>query len=250
MDVWSPVPRPEPVHASPWAKRLLLTLVVLFTVAAALPPLWCALFAVVPLTGTPQLLIRVISGQPVNRIPVPLEKISPALILATIAAEDQRFCTHDGFDFAAIKKAQEENADRAVIRGASTLTQQTAKNALLWPARSWLRKGYEAYVTVFMNALWSKRLIIETYLNLAEWGPGIYGAEAAAHYDFGATAATLTPEQAALLAAVLPDPIHWKANPPGPYVKGRAETLLARMEAVRNEGLAACVLGTNGTPPH
>ena len=172
-----------------------------------------------------------------------LDDISPRLVEAVIAAEDARFCSHAGFDMRAIEKALENNARGRRVRGGSTLSQQTAKNVFLWSDRNLLRKGLEAGYTVLIEAFWSKRRIAEVYLNVAEWAPGVYGAEAAAQHWFGKSAADLTAREAARLAAILPSPRRYKAAAPGPYVRRRASRIQAAMGTVRTDGLAACVLG-------
>ncbi|RZJ76599.1 MAG: monofunctional biosynthetic peptidoglycan transglycosylase, partial [Brevundimonas sp.] len=126
--------------------------------------------------------------------------------------------------------------------GGSTISQQTAKNVFLWPGRDWVRKGLEAGYTVLMETIWGKRRIMETYLNVAEMAPGVYGAEAASRRWFGKSARDLTPQQAARIAAILPSPRRYKAAQPGPYVRRRAARIAASARVVRNEGLAACVL--------
>ena len=173
---------------------------------------------------------------------VSLDEISPHLVTAVIAAEDTRFCLHNGIDFEAIDEAIEEAENGGRLRGASTISQQTAKNAFLWSGRSWLRKGAEAWMTFVIETLWPKRRIMEMYLNIAEWGDGHFGAEAAAQKRFGKSAKDLTRHEAALLAAVLPNPHKWRVDPPGPYVRGRASTLRSRMSQVQRDALDACVL--------
>lgn len=212
---------------------------------ALLPPFAVAFFAVVPVPFTPLMVLRMIEGQGLVRVPVPLDDISPLLIDAVIASEDARFCLHRGFDWKAIRAASAANAKAANLRGASTISMQTAKNVFLWPERSWLRKGFEAYTTFFLEHLWSKRRILETYLNVIEWGPGIYGAQAAARYHFATTAGQLTREQAARLAVLLPNP-HAYA-PDDAYVTGRANTIMRRMGEVRNQGLDKCVRGKSAS---
>ncbi|MCW8126608.1 monofunctional biosynthetic peptidoglycan transglycosylase [Microbulbifer halophilus] len=150
----------------------------------------------------------------------PLEKISPHLQMAVIAAEDQKFPRHHGFDFASLKKALEENRKRP--RGASTITQQTAKNLFLWNGRSYLRKGLEAWFTLLMELLWPKERILEIYLNIAEFGEGVYGAQAAAKNFFGIHAIHIDRWQAGLMAAVLPNPRRMSARAPSRYVRSRA----------------------------
>ena len=171
-----------------------------------------------------------------------LDDISPRLVEAVIAAEDARFCEHRGFDFEAIEKALDSNARGRKVRGGSTISQQTAKNVFLWPGRDWIRKGLEAGYTVLIETLWGKRRIMEVYLNVAEWAPGVYGAEAAARRWYGKSAADLTTREAARLAAILPSPRRYKAASPSPYVRRRAGRVQAAMGTVRDQGLAACVL--------
>ncbi len=170
-----------------------------------------------------------------------LEDISPRLVAAVIAAEDARFCAHKGFDFEAIEEALRANEQGRRMRGGSTISQQTAKNVFLWPGRDWLRKGLEAGYTVLIETVWGKRRIMEVYLNVAEMGPGVYGAEAAARHWFGKSASDLSSREAARLAAILPSPRRYNAGSPGPYVRRRASRVQAAASTVRNEGLAACV---------
>jgi monofunctional biosynthetic peptidoglycan transglycosylase len=173
---------------------------------------------------------------------VPIEQISPHLIYAVIAAEDSRFCQHIGIDFDALNVALEDNKSGGRRRGGSTLTQQTAKNVFLWNGGGYARKAVEAWFALYIDTVWSKRRIMEVYLNIAEWGDGIFGAEAAAQARFGKPASDLTPREAALLAAVLPSPNKWRVNPPGSYVQGRASTLQQRARVVSQERLASCVM--------
>jgi monofunctional biosynthetic peptidoglycan transglycosylase len=162
---------------------------------------------------------------------------------SVIGAEDQNFCSHHGFDWAALNQVLDEHGrhpDRP-MRGASTLTQQTARTLFLAPTRSWIRKGAEAWLTVLIEALWPKKRILEAYLNLVDWGHGNFGAEAAARAYFHTSAARLTRGQAARLAAILPDPSKWNAAAPGPYVTERARVLLGQAAVVTRDGLDACV---------
>jgi monofunctional biosynthetic peptidoglycan transglycosylase len=167
--------------------------------------------------------------QPVQYRWVPAAQIPETLRLAAIAAEDQKFRTHWGFDFIAIAEALEHNEKSTKKRGASTITQQTAKNLFLWPSRSWVRKGLEVTFTLLLEGLWSKDRILEVYLNVAEFGPGIYGAGAAAQAFFHKPAAEMTPAESALLAAVLPNPRKWRADHPGPYLESRVDWILAQI---------------------
>lgn len=161
---------------------------------------------------------------------VPLQQISPALWLAVLASEDQRFLQHWGFDVQAIEDAVEDRLEGRSTRGASTLSQQLAKNLFLWPGQSWLRKGLEVYFTLLIEALWPKRRILEVYLNVAEFGDGIYGAEAAARTFWGKPAASLSPHEAALLAAVLPNPKVRRAPSPSPKVKKKVDWIEEQAE--------------------
>lgn len=173
---------------------------------------------------------------------VDLKNISPHLVRAVIASEDQNFCTHNGFDMKEIQKAMQAAENGGDLRGASTISQQTAKNVFLWNGGGWMRKGAEAYFTVLAEWMWSKPRIMEIYLNVAEWGDGIYGAEQAAQERFGVSAKDLTPRQAAALAAVLPSPNRWKID--GNYATGRRNTKIqALMGMVRRDGLDKCVVG-------
>ena len=170
-----------------------------------------------------------------------LNDISPNLVYSAIGAEDAQFCSHNGFDFVAIQKALDYNDEGGKVRGGSTICQQTAKNVFLWPSRDWVRKGLEAGYTVLIEGVWGKRRIMETYLNVAEWAPGVYGAEAASRHWFGVSARDLSPQQAARLAAILPSPRRYDAARPGPYVRRRAARIQAAARTVRAQGLATCV---------
>lgn len=152
----------------------------------------------------------------------PMAEVSPNLPIALVAAEDQKFLQHHGFDVEAIQDALADAEDGARLRGASTISQQVAKNLFLWNGRSYLRKGLEAYFTVLIEALWSKHRILEVYLNIAEFGDGTYGAAAASNRYFRATPEKLSPHQSALLAAVLPNPRKFRVDQPSAYVKRRA----------------------------
>ncbi|MDH5298523.1 MAG: monofunctional biosynthetic peptidoglycan transglycosylase [Desulfobulbaceae bacterium] len=160
---------------------------------------------------------------------VSLEKMSPRVAIAVVASEDQRFPDHFGFDFEAMRRAWEENQHRKKIRGGSTISQQVAKNLFLWPGRSLVRKGMEAYFTLLLEGLWPKQRILEVYLNVAEFGPGIFGVKAASDAFFHKPPARLTPREAALLAAVLPNPKKLKVGKPSRYVKGRVQHIRKQM---------------------
>lgn len=158
-----------------------------------------------------------------------LDEVSTQLPLAVIASEDQRFPEHRGFDMKAIEKAIESNERGGRVRGGSTISQQTAKNLFLWSGRSWLRKGIEAWYTVLIETLWPKTRIIEVYVNVAEFGDGVYGAQAAAATYFFTDAARLSAAQAARLAAVLPSPRRYSVARPGPYVQRRTHAIQRQM---------------------
>ncbi len=189
------------------------------------------LYRFVPVPITPLMLIRMVQGEPLQHRWVPYREISPALPHALIASEDNLFCDEKfGFDFAAMRGQLDAWEDGKRPRGASTITMQTAKNLLLWPGRDLVRKAIEAWFTPQIALLWPKRRILEVYLNIVEFGPGIYGAEAAAQHYFRKPAADLSPREAALLISVLPRPLVWVASPPGPYVRSHAGEIERRIE--------------------
>ena len=194
-------------------------------------------FRFVPVPLTPLMLLRAVEHARDDRTGVSIEKgwvtidaISPHLQRAVVCAEDQKFFDHRGFDVEAIRAAIRHNRRSDRTRGASTITQQTAKNVFLWDGRNWLRKGLEAYFTVLLELLWSKERILTVYLNVIEFGDGVYGAEAAARRYFGVSAADLGREQSALLAAVLPNPRARSVTDPSPYVRSRQRWVLRQME--------------------
>lgn len=194
--------------------------------------LWVLLYKFVPVPYSPLMAIRSAEGDSNYEIRhkwVPINEISPYLQLAVICAEDQTFLSHSGFDKEAIKKAMESNEKGKKLRGGSTISQQTAKNAFLWPARTWLRKGLEAYFTLLIETLWSKERILEVYLNSIEMGPGVFGAEAASQYWFHKSVKNLNTQNAAAIAAILPSPQRYSANPPGAYVAKRTQWILKQM---------------------
>ena len=167
--------------------------------------------------------------QPVDYRWVPMAQIAPVAGHAVIAAEDQKFPVHDGFDREAIEKAIEHNKRSKRRRGASTISQQTAKNLFLWSGGGYFRKGIEAGYTVLLEKLWGKERILEVYLNVAEFGPGLYGVEAASQRYFGKPASKLTANDAARLASVLPSPRRWSVGKPGPYVQRRVQWVMGQM---------------------
>ncbi|MFC5390595.1 monofunctional biosynthetic peptidoglycan transglycosylase [Brevundimonas bullata] len=224
-------------------RRPLLTLLLIL---ALIPIGGVVLHRFVPPLFTILMIQQAAAGQGMDYRWRSLDHISPRLVEAVIAAEDARFCQHHGFDVEAIQKAMEAN-ERAEQRGsdkrrgASTISQQTAKNVFLWPSRDWVRKGLEVGYTGLIEAVWGKRRIMEMYLNVAEWAPGVYGAEAASRHWFNKSAENLTAREAARLAAILPSPRRYRAADPGPYVRRRASRIQAAMGTVRQQGLDACV---------
>ena len=230
---------PPPPRRRRWGWRLALALAI---VGLALPTGATLVYRFVPPPITILMVQRLAQGYGLHKAWRSLPAIAPSLPQAVIAAEDAQFCSHYGFDFEAIRAAlaaNERDPDR--IRGGSTISQQTAKNVFLWPARDYVRKGLEAYFTVLIEGLWGKRRILEVYLNVVEWGPGTYGAEAAAQRYFHVPAARLNSVQSARLAAILPSPLRWKAVAPGPYVARRSRRIGAAAVTVREEDLAACI---------
>jgi monofunctional biosynthetic peptidoglycan transglycosylase len=194
------------------------------------------LFRFVPVYVTPLMLIRSVEqlsdGKKLQLKHnwVSIAAISKNLPLAVVCSEDQNFMNHFGFDFKAIERSVEtSNKGTKRLRGASTISQQTAKNVFLWPDRSWLRKGLEVYFTVLIEILWSKERILEVYLNSIEMGNGIYGAEAASRFYFKKSAKNLSRTQAAAIAAVLPNPREYRANPPSPYIQSRIGWIVGQM---------------------
>lgn len=204
-----------------------------------LPYLFTPLYAVVNPVST-AMLWRRLSGARVERHFVPITRISPALPLAVIIAEDGRFCSHHGVDFAEIRDAIAEADDIDEMRGGSTITQQVAKNLFLWSGRSLVRKALEFPLALWIDLVLSKRRVLEIYLNIAEWGPnGEFGIEAGAQRAFGKSARDLSRSQAALMAAVLPNPVERNARQPGPGLRRLAGLYDAR--AARAPTAAACV---------
>ena len=172
----------------------------------------------------------------VEREWVPMERIAPVMAQSAVAAEDANFCLHWGFDMGAIRDALDDGA----VRGASTISQQTVKNVYLWQQRSWLRKAIEAVMTPTVELFWSKRRILEVYLNVAEFGEGVFGVEAAARHWFGVSAAEMSPTQAARLAAVLPAPKTRDAADPSPWLRSRAASIRDGAATIAADGRAAC----------
>lgn len=218
--------------------RFILKLILWFLVVSILSVI---LFRFVPVPVTPLMIVRCIEQKSDGKDMrlkhdwVPLEEIHERLQLAVVCSEDQNYLKHSGFDWGAIQKAMKQNKKGKRIRGGSTITQQTAKNVFLWQGRSYLRKGFEAYFTFLIELFWSKERIMEVYLNSIEMGDGIYGAEAASQFWFKKSAKKLSKDEAAAIAAILPNPRKYVANPAGPYVQGRKNWIKKQMNFWGNE---------------
>lgn len=211
--------------------RLLLTLFIITI-------LWVAVYAFVPVPGTPLMLARYFGEDvPINHTWTPLEEITPDMQLAVIAAEDNRFVLHNGFDWEEIEKARKEAEKGKKLRGASTISQQTAKNVFLWHGRSWVRKGLEAYFTTLIELIWGKERIMEVYLNSIETGEGLYGIHAVAEANFGKKPSELTREECALIAATLPNPRRYSSKKPGKYIQKRKRAIMKNMNYIQHNNL-------------
>lgn len=224
------------------ALNLLLKAAIAIGVLIAASVLWVLVYRFIDPPTTFLMTATSLSGTQVRHRDVPIEAIAPALWESVIAAEDQLFCEHVGFDLKQIDKAVKEARNGGRKRGASTISQQTAKNAFLWPGRNFVRKGLEAYFTLLIEGLWPKRRIMEVYLNIVEFGPGIFGAQAASQRFFGKPARDISSYEAALLASVLPNPKRLKAHAPGPYLQVRAAEVEGLAGAMRAKGQTRCVL--------
>jgi len=194
------------------------------------PTVLLLIYRFLPVPITPLMVIRLAEGEGLRRQWVSLDAVAPVLPQAVVAAEDNRFCEHAGFDWQELGGQIDALLAGERARGASTITMQTAKNLFLWPGRDFVRKALEAWLTPQIELLWPKRRIVEVYLNVAELGPGIYGAEAAAQTHFGKPASALTRQEAALLAAILPNPRAWSPGRPTSYLQGRARTIRTRID--------------------
>ncbi len=231
------MPVPVPLRRS-------LRAVAIFAVALLLAPYVLTLVYAVAEPSSTVMLWRRLTGQRVERAYVPIGRISPALTLAVVIAEDGRFCAHHGIDMTEIHNALSEGDDLDDLRGASTITQQLAKNLFLWPGHSFVRKALELPLALWIDLTLSNRRILELYLNIAEWGPdGEFGAEAAARRAFGKSAQRLTAYEAALLAASLPNPVTRNARAPGPGLRRLAGLYVSR--AARAQQADDCVWRTH-----
>jgi monofunctional glycosyltransferase len=221
------------------AFRVLRWLIAAVVAVLLLPYLLTPLYRVIDPVSTLMLARRVV-GKRVERISVPLERIAPVLVRSVVASEDGRFCSHHGIDWTELQAALDDADDITEARGGSTITQQTAKNLFLWPGRSLIRKGLEFPLALWIDFVLPKRRIMEIYLNIAEWGPnGEFGVEAAARYAFNKPAAQLSPGEAALLTAMLPNPKRRSAKAPRPGVRRVAGIIQAR--AARSGGIDGCL---------
>lgn len=230
--------RRSPRQKRPVYRRLLRRLALALVALLSLPVALTGLYRVVPPPATPLMAIRMFEGEGAARAWVPLDALPAAIPLAVLAAEDNRFCQHHGFDWAAIGDAIDEARDGDRLRGASTISMQLSRNLFLWPGGGWPRKALEALWTPAIELLLGKRRIIELYLNVAETGRGTFGVEAAARRYYGKRAAALSAREAAGIAAILPNPRNW--SPANGYAAARVPVLLRRMRDVAP--LATCVL--------
>ncbi|WP_417616167.1 monofunctional biosynthetic peptidoglycan transglycosylase [Parasphingorhabdus sp.] len=215
--------------------RFLLKLVVYFLLITVA---WVGIYAIVP---PPITVTMILDENGITKDWTSFSDISPNMVRAVIAAEDGKFCSHDGFDTEAIQKAIERNAQGGRIRGGSTISQQVAKNAFLWQGGGFFRKGLEAYFTFLIETIWSKHRIMEVYLNIAETGIGTYGVQAGAQRYFNKDAKDLTGIEAARIAAALPAPKRRAVNGASGFTRRYGNTIAARINVVRNEKLDSCI---------
>jgi monofunctional glycosyltransferase len=196
---------------------------------------WVLIYRFVPPPLTYLTVRDEFAGAKVQKDWTSLDDMTANIAYAAIAAEDKNFCSHHGFDFDAIKQARRANAKGKPLRGASTISQQVAKNAFLWPQRSYVRKGLEAYFTVLIEVLWPKRRIMEVYLNIAEWGPAVYGAQAASVHYFDKDADALTRTEASRLVSILPSPLKWSPTHPSRRVGRKSRNVRKALGTVRSQ---------------
>ncbi|PAX09638.1 monofunctional biosynthetic peptidoglycan transglycosylase [Sphingomonas lenta] len=218
--------------------RILFKAVIGFVLISVL---WVLIYRFVPVPFTATMAGDLFAGRGVTKDWTSLDRIDPDMARAAIAGEDSRFCTHDGFDFRAIAGAAASNMKGGRIRGGSTISQQTAKNAFLWQGGGYFRKALEAWFTVLIELIWDKRRIMEVYLNVAETGIGTYGAEAGAQRYFGHSAKQLSPTEAGRIAAVLPLPKKREAVSPSGFTRRHGNRLARQVAVVRREGLDRCL---------
>ncbi len=210
--------------------RLLIKTILWFMV---LTVIWVLVYKYVSVPYTPLMAIRYFENKDTFELKhqwIEINEISTDLQLAVISSEDQNFISHHGFDVKAIEKAYKNNQGGKRLRGGSTISQQTAKNVFLWPKRSWIRKGLETWFTFLIETLWSKERVLEVYLNSIEMGDGVFGAEAASNYWFNKSSKNLNRDEAAAIAAILPNPRKYKANPRTSYLEKRKQWILVQMQ--------------------
>lgn len=237
-DTYGPVkPAQNPAFIQRWFRRLIIGVIW----AILILHLYALTLRFVPVPRTILMAQRAIAGETLRQDWTPIEGISPHLPRSIMGGEDSRFCEHPGVDLDAIRSAISDNAEGGRRRGGSTISQQAAKNVFLWNGGGYARKAVEAWFASYINIVWGKRRTMEIYLNVAEWGDGIFGAEAAAQARFGKPAKDLTRREAALLAAVLPSPNKWRVDPLSDFVNGRAATLMQRAEVIRTSRYDHCL---------
>lgn len=218
--------------------RWFFSLLGLFVVASMI---WVLAYRLLPVPMTWLMARDSLSGKSVQHVWVPLTAMSRSLPRAVIGAEDANFCYHSGFDWEAMKAAARANYQGKTLRGGSTISQQAAKNVFLWPQRSYVRKGLEAWFTALIEIVWGKARIMEVYLNVVEMGPGIYGMASASQHYFGTTVDRLSPKQAARLTAILPQPIKRSVAKPSKTVRRYARRIEKRVAVVADERIDACL---------
>jgi len=247
--IYEPVTPARPPRRSLWKRlmRFIRNLIVFFIVISVV---WVIQDCFLPVWVTPLMVIRSVESVMQGEIPknskkwVSIDEISPNMVQAVVASEDNLFLHHNGFSFKSITKAFERNQQGKRLRGGSTISQQTAKNVFLFPNRTYVRKGLEAYFTVLIELVWSKKRIMEVYLNVIETGKGMYGVEAASEEYFGTTASHLTRQQAALIAACLPNPIRFNAGHPSGYIQHREGAIVNLMGKVEQVNFSNAVSAT------
>jgi monofunctional biosynthetic peptidoglycan transglycosylase len=245
----STIPRYKRKRSVSWPRRIIGWIVKLILAFLIVSVLWVLAYRFVnpPITFT--MVGDIVAGRGAHKQWMPIERIDRDMVRAAIAAEDSKFCSHHGFDFQAIENAMQRNASGGRIRGGSTISQQTAKNAFLWQNGGYFRKGLEAWFTFLIEHLWGKQRIMEVYLNLAETGIGTYGVNAGSERYFGHDASAMTAMEAARIAAVLPLPKERGAIAPKGFTRRYGNTIAARIPIVARDGLDACVYKGITPPP-
>jgi monofunctional glycosyltransferase len=245
----STIPRYKRRRTVSWSRRIVGWIVKLILAFFLITTFWVLAYRFVnpPITFT--MIGDIVGGRGAHKEWMPITEIDRDMVRASIAAEDSKFCTHHGFDFEALEDAMKRNASGGRIRGGSTISQQTAKNAFLWQGGGYARKGVEAWFTFLIEHLWGKRRIMEVYLNLDETGIGTYGVNAASQRYFGHDASAMTPTEAARLAAVFPLPKKRGAVAPKGFTRRYGNTIAARIPIVARDGLDACVYKGTTPPP-